>query len=285
MNDSEALRKLQMEALDILDAFSSYCNRYNLRWFLLSGTALGALRHDGFIPWDDDVDVGMLRDDYERFLSLAERDFPDNLSVDTPESTKGFAPMFAKVCKLGTRFVTQETMESSYNQGIFIDIIPLDQLAEDKKVAKKQLTNSLIWQSVSYLYHAKTINVPHKGILGTLERFGCKVAHYIAKIALSPSRIVSHYNRSIAPKGIALSNNWMLFSWPHTKPFPTEVLVPTAKHAFDGHRVPVPGKPDDYLTLLYGDWRKLPPADQRHTHMPLRIEFSDGLIWERNGDA
>lgn len=117
-----ALRRLQETELEILKAFASFCDEHDLEWFIDSGTVLGALRHGGFIPWDDDIDVGMLREDYDRFLRLASQSFVEGYSVHTPDNTEGFAGMFAKVYKDGTLFETRETRDAGLKQGIFIDI-------------------------------------------------------------------------------------------------------------------------------------------------------------------
>lgn len=281
MDDSIALRKLQLETLEILKMFKAYCEKHELTWFLLSGTALGAMRHGGFIPWDDDLDVGMPREDYERFLSLARSDLPDGLHLDAPGIEPALAPMFSKLCLDGTVFETQETIEAGYSQGIFVDIIPLDRLAKDDGRSARQKNNSRFWQSMSYLWHAKTIVVPDKGVLGAVERTACRVAHYVVKALFPKSAILKHYRKSIIDDHGELSENWILLSWPHTKPFPTDVLMPVSYCAFEGLDMPVPGQPERYLELMYGDWNRLPPEDQRHTHLPLRIVYSDGSVWTR----
>lgn len=274
-----ALRKLQLETLDILEVFKAYCCEHNLTWFLLSGTALGAMRHDGFIPWDDDLDVGMPRSDYQRLLELAAQGFPDGYRLDVPGVEPTLAPMFAKMCKTGTHFVTQETVEAGYDQGIFIDIIPLDKVARDQKRRNKQLFNSFVWQSLSYLWHAKTIVVPHDGLLGAIEKAGCRVVHYAVHALLPKERILNRFTDSIIDDPELLAEEWTLLSWPRTKPFPTDVLLPTTAHVFEGTSMPMPAEPERYLELMYGDWRQLPPVDKRHTHMPLKLVFSDGEEW------
>lgn len=278
---TSALRKLQLETVEILEAFKHYCKQHDLTWFLLSGTALGAIRHNGFIPWDDDLDVGMPRSDYNRLLELAKKSFPTGYHLDVPSAEIPLATLFAKMCADGTQFVTQETIEAGYKQGIFIDIIPLDRLAADPQTRAKQLKNSRLWQSISYLWHAKTISVPHKGFLGLLEKTGCRLAHHVIHTFVSKQMIIDRYERSILDghSGCKVSEEWILLSWPHTKPFPTDVLLPVSYHEFEGRDMPVPGKAEEYLELMYGDWKTLPDPDKRHTHMPLHLVFSDGTEW------
>lgn len=97
--------------------------------------------------------------------------------------------MFAKVYKDNTKFYTEETIEAGCDQGIFVDIFPYDQLAEDSAQKKKQIRNARIWQSILYLYYTRTIVVPHKGLLGTAERNACKIAHSLVSRLFDPDFI------------------------------------------------------------------------------------------------
>ena len=163
MNNTEALKKLQDIELDILIMLKDFCLQHDISWFLDGGTVLGAARHKGFIPWDDDIDIGMLREDYDRFVSLAKTELPSGYSLHDWSNTPGYSAMFAKVYKDNTKFYTEETIEAGCDQGIFVDIFPYDQLAEDSAQKKKQIRNARIWQSILYLYYTRTIVVPHKG--------------------------------------------------------------------------------------------------------------------------
>ena len=100
MNSEQALKRLQKAELSILLAISDVCEAGGISWWMDAGTALGAMRHGGFIPWDDDIDIGMLRSDYDRFLEVAPRLLPEGFSLHTARDTKGFAPLFAKAVNL-----------------------------------------------------------------------------------------------------------------------------------------------------------------------------------------
>ena len=129
----ETLRKLHEIQLSILKDVDDLCTRHDITYFLDSGTALGAVRHNGFIPWDDDIDIGMLRPDYDRFLTVAKEELPaSTYRLLIPGETLHYAAMFTKVALVGTKFYTQETIEAGLDMGIFIDVFPYDDLSSDE---------------------------------------------------------------------------------------------------------------------------------------------------------
>ena len=124
---SEVVRKTQFIMLDILKVVHDICEKNNFRYWLSSGTLLGCVRHNGFIPWDDDLDIAMPRKDYEKFLEIAQGLLPEDLFLQTKLTDKAYSLNFAKIRKLGTKLVeVGEKENEDYFQGIFIDIFPCD---------------------------------------------------------------------------------------------------------------------------------------------------------------
>lgn len=279
MQFDDALRRLQETELEILKVLADYCTEHSIQWFIDSGTVLGAMRHGGFIPWDDDIDVGMLRADYDRFLTAAGHAFPAGYSVHTAENTPGFAGMFAKVYKDGTLFETDETREAGLSQGIFVDIFPYDALSSVESERRKQRSGARFWQSISYLYHSGSIVVPHKGALGRIERTMCKLLHPVIHKMLVPEQIASKFSSAIARADGHKSDLLLPFAWPNMQGMPLDVLIPTRELRFEDAAFPAPGDAERYLEIMYGDWRMLPAEKDRRTHLPRILDFGDGMRW------
>lgn len=270
-NDKD-LRKLQLLELRILKDIDRVCRELGVTYFLDSGSVLGAFRHGGFIPWDDDVDLGMPRADYDRFVAEAPKLLGDGYVVSTPETNQSQAALFCKIWLRGTRFVTEETIEAGFDQGIFIDITPYDLLSLDEKQAAKQQSRCRFWQRMSYLYHAKSIVVPHGGVLGAVERASCGVAHVALRAFLTHDKIVSSFNK--AAKSAVESGHVSdeLFSVSYG-PYEKSMMLPPSLFPFEGHDFPMPAQPEAYLALHFGDWRELPPVEKRRNHAPVELDF------------
>lgn len=277
--DPAVLRRLQLIQCEIVKAIDAVCKEHDITYFLDSGTALGAVRHKGFIPWDDDVDLGMLREDYDRFMAIAPEALGDDYTVGAPGKLDGFAPMFAKVWKRGTKFHTQETIEANLDQGIFVDIFPYDPLHADEKARAQQMSRCRLWQSISYLYHAETVKVPHAGVLGALEDVACTVAHYGARALLSPERIARNFDT--AARGVAASSTdrYAAMAYPVGQGFTRDMLMPVGCAEFEGVTFPVPHDVEAYLEVLYGStWEQLPPPEGRVNHAPVLLDFGEGPV-------
>lgn len=284
--DDAVLRRLQLEQLRVLEAIDGLCKANGIEYFLDSGTALGAVRHHGFIPWDDDIDIGMRRDEYDRFIEIAQCELSGDCEIGVPGETAGYAPMFAKVWKRGTKFYTQETMEASFDQGIFVDVFPYDPVFADEKQRGRQFLRCTFWQRVSYLYHAKSVQVPHTGALGSIERAACAVAHYVCRALFRPERIARSFDRAArsaaGEPGIA---QFAAMAYPPDPPFAEHTLWPVVPCEFEGADYPVPHDVKTYLETWYGpSYMDMPPMELRTNHAPLILDFGDGPIEAREAN-
>ena len=277
--EQATLRRLQMVELEILEAIDSVCREHGITYFLDSGTVLGARRHGGFIPWDDDIDLGMPREDYERFLEVAPAALGERFCVTCSRTNPRQAALFAKVMLTGTRFVTDETEEAGFDQGVFVDIFSYDAVCAESNAAKRQRKCCFMWQSISYLYHSKHIVVPHKGAMGTIEAIACRVAHYAVRALFSPERINRGFDKvAIIAKDDSESDMLMASSYAATEPFPKSMLLPPSVICFEGREFFAPADVEGYLRTQYGQtWNQLPPEDQRRNHAPKELYLGKNL--------
>lgn len=276
------LARLKKTEVSILDAVAVLCEENDIEWWLDGGTCLGSMRHGGFIPWDDDIDIGMMRSDYDRFCELAPEELPDGYSFHDSRNTSGYAAMFAKVYKDGTRFENQEGRDAGSAMGIFVDVFPYDCLYDDPKLRAEQIKIASIAQRRSYLYHSRAINVPHKGALGVAEKIGCRLIHKVERMRCgNASEYQDQFDSAIPDSSVGkVSDECLTLAWPNMAPVPVNEVLPTVQAEFEGKLYPVPRLTDKYLTTMYGDWRSIPAPGDRHTHLPLLIDFGDGDIWE-----
>lgn len=120
------LRKLQLVELELLVEFDRICRKHNIRYSLTGGTLLGAVRHKGFIPWDDDADISMLRSEYDRFRLVCKMELDSKFYFQDMENTNGYRWGYGKLRKKGTVFLRENQEHMPYEQGVFIDIFPRD---------------------------------------------------------------------------------------------------------------------------------------------------------------
>ena len=279
MDRAEALSKLQKEELQILLVVRDLCEKHNIQWMLDSGTALGAARHKGFIPWDDDIDVSMTRSEYDRFVAIAKDELPEGYSFHDFENTPGFGSFIGKVYRDGTKFVTADSLSAGCDQAIFIDVIPLD-VIDGQRYRKRQLRNASLWQKVSYLYHSGSIVVPHHGILGKLEKKLCSLVHIMVCHLISDrNSLLNHYSKSVRHEPALPSSEIKNLAYDGDAILNFSDAFPAREMQFEGVAFPGPKNINGYLSKMYGDWTQLPSESERHTHLPLQLVFSDGTTW------
>lgn len=275
--DPEVLKHLQQTELEILLAVDKVCRENDIVYWLDSGTALGAVRHKGFIPWDDDADIGMLRPDYDRFMTIAPHELGERYAVSGPRSNPKQSGFFGKVWLRNTIFETPETKGAGFSQGIFVDVFPYDVLNKDPIIAKKQIVIGNTWQKISYLYHSGNISAVGNGVRGSILRAICLVAHFLLKPFVNQDMIIRHFDKAIQLGKDDPSDDYVGLSYPMVNPFPKKMLIPPKRIEFEGAMLPVPNETIAFLEKDYGPtWNELPPIEQRRNHAPMTLKFENG---------
>jgi len=270
--DDSSLKKIQKAELYLLVEFDKVCREQGLTYFLDSGTALGAIRHGGFIPWDDDIDVSMPRKDYDRFMKIGQSYLPDNVFLQNRRTEKNYIRYAAKLRLKGTVFPETDGVPYEHN-GIFIDIFPFDNIAGNRFWARFNVKTVVEMLHVIRTYRGHDLGVSpsrvRRGIsmiikrmpkwfINSLERFCLKIAQ---RNKDKETRFMTCYFWRMSQTKQYL--------------FDTSKMLPVKDVLFEGQEVKIMNNPDHYLTLMYGNYMQLPPEEKRVVHRKGDVDFGD----------
>lgn len=271
-NSLERLQSIELEILAVIDRI---CRENDIDYFIDGGTLLGAVRHGGFIPWDDDIDLGMPKADYDRFCAIAPEKLPEGYSLHTSMNTEGYSALWAKVFKDGTRFVDDNCAEAGCNQAIFADIFPFCQIDINHDIAQRQCRKARMTQIKSYLKHFSRPKIPANIPAKPLFMLGCKLVHNTIARTWNQANLQTAMNRAFDTDTPSML--WTNAVYTNYGVFENDVLFPTKDITFDGLTLRAPHNPDAYLKIEYGDYMQLPPECDRYTHAPVILELGDGI--------
>lgn len=273
--EPEILEKLHKVHVEMLRDFQKVCEKYNLKYFAVYGTAIGAVRHQGFIPWDDDIDVGMMREDFERFIELAEKEMGNKYQIMSPRKNKESSGSVVKLQRKGTKFISNLTKDFGYEQCIFMDIFPFD-YAPTHKLRKRQLHITTFLDRLIYLCGTAYPLIPIKGIKGEVAAAICWLAHYILKIFhVSPRFIYRCFEKQSVKYNRTKGEFVTCFGQPTAlrKMFRREDMFPLKEVPFEDAAIHILNNNDEALRKVYGDYMKVPPVDKRINHCPDILQF------------
>lgn len=257
----DSMKLLHDHQLAIAAEVRSICVRNDIKFFIVAGTLLGAIRHRGFIPWDDDMDIGMLRSDYDRFLICAAEQLPQPFVLQSWHHDSGFGLPMAKVREKNTRFIEQNSINTHAHNGIFIDIFPFDEMPPSP--LKRKLQNA----STFVLKRLVLARLSYKvGVAGsTWKRVLFGVLLLLTK-HLSVDRIIAALEHEMRKYNSSGDGDFVAIGGSYG--YEKEVLKNTwvqdwAEVDFEGLSWPCFKQWDAYLEHMYGDYMKPPPIDQR----------------------
>lgn len=274
--EKEVLDKLHRVQVEILRDFDAVCEKHQLHYFAVYGTAIGAVRHGGFIPWDDDVDVAMLREDYEKFLQIFPEEMAERYQLMTPELDGDYTCTVTHLQRKHTKFISEVTENLPYEQCIDLDIFPLDEVAEEARAQKKQGRMAVFWGRMLFLRGSGQPVIAAEGLVGNLMAAVCACVHAVLKLfRVSPRslyrkfvRTATHYNGCGGEYVTSFEYNGCLKDKIKKKD-----LFPLEKVPFEDMELYIPANNHEFLTHVYGDYMKLPPENERVNHMPKVIQF------------
>ena len=269
--DDETLKHIHDVELMILKDFIKFCDENNIDYFMYAGSLLGTIRHKGFIPWDDDLDVGMLRDEFEKFKKLySSNEKYELLSI---ESEEDYTYFFAKLSLKNTRFEEEWASQVGYDIGFNIDIFVLDDLTDNKYKRSYQLKRAFLYNRLLIMSKIRLNDLPF------VSKLISHSAYYLLNLfKLNPTRLNKRCLNFLNKYSDANAKNvFDISAMAHEYPliYDKNDFRDVEKVKFEDIYVDVPKNYDKILTELYGDYMQLPPEDKRYNHPIDFIDFGE----------
>lgn len=274
----ERLEQLHRVLLGMLKDFMSICNRNDLQWFVAFGTAIGALRDKGFIPWDDDLDICMPREDLDRLIRIVQADDSGRYSIMNSQVNKKYPMATTRLMLNGTEFKDTALQTVDFESCIFLDLFPLDNLADNERLFRRQAWRAWLYNKLSIAKLVKTPYVAGRGLRACVLRAGAATVR--ASLSLPGLRSLDFNALSLREQmrysevetrrvGFLCETNrfWCVYD--------REDLFPVRMVAFEDTTVPVARRAEKLLESLYGDFMTPPPLDRRYEHYPNILDFGE----------
>ena len=247
--DPTVLREAQLIMLDMLVEFDKICKKHNLQYWLDSGTLLGAVRHKGFIPWDDDIDLSMPLEDYNKFIEIAKDELSDSIFFQTTKTDEKFPFDYIKLRSQKAKIIEfhEKDREVGYHQGVFVDIFPMITIPNSDFHKKFYDDIFSLIRSVS----AVSLHTPN----------GIDTPKIRAKLEKTLESM--HQGWEDKESRVIYGGEMPdVSAW-----FELKKVFPLKKMEFEGMEFYAPNDPDHYLGAIYSfNYMELPPLDKRYTH-------------------
>ncbi len=245
--DGSPLRRQQLRMLELLLELDRICKKHHIAYWLSSGTLIGAMRHDGFIPWDDDLDVEMLRSDYLRLLKVLPKELPPTMALQDHNTDPNYFFYYAKLRDRRSRLEETNDYDRLFcERGIYIDIFPLEKQRRWLHILSEKTTGHMykVWRTSTNdamsIRQVRRIFWWNQYLVYPLLRGLCRLMH-----------------SSVLTSGMGI---------PYHNPRYVEDVFPLTTHEFEGHHLPVPHNADRLLRGIYGDYMQLPNLDHVQGH-------------------
>ena len=272
----------------VLRQFIAICKGNHLTYFCCGGTAIGAVRHQGMIPWDDDVDVFMPRPDYDRFVQIASKQLPEGLELVTPNNKSDYPLFFVKLCDARTTLQEEQDVPCVY--GLYIDIFPIDGAPDDIEAARameRQFTKTkhkleAISTHVSFVNYLSLLKTPKEWGRFARKTIGFFFRNWYRKRLLQQMTDISYRYSYESASLVAVYCG----SYGPKEVFPKAWLEGTTSFPYEGMEVDLPIGYDNYLRQYYGDYMQLPPVEKRISHhikayYNLYEREADEVVWRK----
>nr|WP_320193020.1 LicD family protein [uncultured Desulfobacter sp.] len=260
------LRKLQLTELEMLIELDRICNKCNIKYNIIGGTLLGAIRHGGFIPWDDDADVAMMRNEYEKFREACKVELDaSRFYFQDYRNTKGYRWSYGKIRRKNTLFLRKNQEHMPYGQEVFIDVFPIDK-APDNDLHRK-----------IYNFHLFCIRKILWSAIGRYSEQNLCIKYLYKLLYLIPrSTTIKHYERYI--NKINSQNykraRFVLMPCPNkTYGYYLDWFKHSSEYEFEGIKLKGIKDYKEFLTFEFGNYMKFPPVEKRKVHPVSKLKL------------
>lgn len=253
------MNDLQKREFEILEKTLEIINKLGLTYYLVCGSALGAVKYNGFIPWDDDIDIALPRQDYEVFINSAQSFLPEHLFLQNYKTEKNFNLIFTKIRDTRTTYIENKNPNLAITQGVFIDVFPLDGYPTDSREKRKFESQLRLFRMMQYSTFDFKWNWKMQLVIG-VERF-LKIDKNIGKYINALEKKLKKQNLNNSELWCNYGNSANPNEYAPRKQYGEGVMM-----KFEGLDVRVPALYDEYLTQKYGDWRAELPIEEQVGH-------------------
>ena len=286
--NDQILHRLQQAELSILDDFIQVCRENNLSWWGFAGTGIGALRHQGFIPWDDDIDVALLRKDYDRLIQVFKEKLSEKYIVVNAEEYPTYPLATTRITLKDSLFVEDSLKRiKDCPLGIFLDVYAFDNMPDDPVLVKKQIRKAWIANKLMILCSVPFPVLPFRGIRKKLVHIvTASVWAVLNLFRVRPGDLFPRMKKAATQYNNQPANAYIFPAAQHPDKvnYRDEDLFPLQVLPFEGRNVCFPRHLEKDLQRSYGDFMQLPPVEKRKNHFPNQLKFpGDTKIY--SGDA
>ncbi|MEE0902258.1 MAG: LicD family protein [Methanobrevibacter sp.] len=269
--DDETLKHLQSLELMILKEFIKICEENDLTYYMYAGSLLGTIRHHGFIPWDDDLDVVMFRDDFEKFKEIFIANPHDKIKLLSCETEEDYFHLLSKLTLKDTLFEEKWVSQVNFHIGVNIDVFVLDDLSDNNFKRNYQLKKSFLYNKLLIMSKIKLDDLPFLSKLITHTGY-----HILNLLGIKPrwlNKRCLNFLKKYKNPNCEFIFDISATAEEYPQIFNKNGFKKVKKAKFEGIEVNVPANYDEILTSLYGDYMKLPPEDDRYNHITETLDF------------
>ncbi len=276
--ERKILNSIQLEMLLEVDRI---CKKNKIQYQLAEGTLLGAIRHKGFIPWDDDIDIWMLRNDYNQFIAVCEKELSEKYFLQTIDTDPCYLNHFLKIRRNNSLFLTSVCPDTKMHKGIYIDIFPLDNVKPKTFSGKIQYLSTIL---ITGLYVMKKLDKLYKSYRKrSIKRYLCYLSFYLLKVipdqvfVTMQKKVINDFNNEETEYVTQLLNNPKENYYKHM--IKRTDFYDTIEGNFEGYKFPIPKNYDKILLRLYGNYNEYPPVHKQKSHHGLiKLKFPESDI-------